>query len=61
MAKEVKSKLYISKELAAALKRFPKVVKEQEKRALEQMRFIKKTFGPLVKELKKDYKLSPIS
>lgn len=41
------------KEIEAAIKRFPKVVKTQERRALEEKRFLKKTFGPLVRELEK--------
>lgn len=43
----------LPKEIEAALKRFPKVVKTQERRALEEQRFLKKTFGALVKELGK--------
>ena len=54
MAKKIQNN--ISKELASALKRFPKVVKLQEKRALEQQKFLKKTFGPLVKQLNKNRK-----
>ena len=54
MAKEKQSK--ISKDIAEALKRFPKVVKTQESRAVERNRFLKKTFGPLVKQLNKDKK-----
>lgn len=51
MAKRKLDKL--SKEIDAAIKRFPKVVKTQERRALEEQRFLKRTFGALVKDLGK--------
>ena len=49
MAKEKVDKL--PKDIEAAIKRFPKVVRTQERRALEEKRFLKKTFGALVKQL----------
>ena len=56
MAKEKKSK--IQKDIADALRRFPSVVKLQERRAYAQRRFLKKTFGPLIKQLNKEKKMS---
>ena len=46
-------KSQIQKDISDALRRFPKVVKMQERRALAERRFLKKTFGPLVKQLNK--------
>ncbi len=43
----------VPRDIADALKRFPADVKRREKIAREQQVFLKKTFGPLVKELLK--------
>ena len=51
MAKEKRNN--IPKDIAEALKRFPSVVRTQERRAIERQRFLKKTFGDLVKQLRK--------
>lgn len=46
-------KMLVPKRIADALKRFPKVVRLQQQRAIERQRFLKETFGDLVKQLKK--------
>jgi len=55
MDKNEKNRL---KEIQKALNLFPKVVKEKVSRYKERQRFLKKTFGPLVRQLEKDLKKS---
>ncbi len=43
----------LSKELQETLRDFPKMVALKKKRALAQIKFREKTFGPLVKEVEK--------
>lgn len=40
------------KEIQKALKRFPKIVALKKKRYKDRQKFLKKTFGPLVKYLR---------
>lgn len=42
--------------LQEALDDFPKLVARQEKRARERKRFLKKTFGDLIRQLEKEKK-----
>ncbi len=48
MSSEYQKKL---REIQAALDAFPRVVREKKRRYLERQRFLKRTFGDLVKEL----------
>jgi len=40
--------------LCTALRRFPNAVRTEHRRALERKKFLKETFGALVKELEKE-------
>lgn len=40
-------------DLRAALERFPEIVREKKRRYIERQKFLKKTWGPAIRELEK--------
>jgi len=49
-----KSQEALTREIKKAMRLFPKIVAEKKRRYEERQRFLKRTFGDLVKQLHRD-------